>query len=283
MNVSQVSACEAIALSLSGLPEDAAYWFSPASIIPGEDSVLFITAGSTTGSYQALVTATAGDLTKSATIAVTITKKGLTLPCIIVTATYGSELAPEVQALRAFRDEKIMTTYAGSQFMRVFNAWYYSFSPEVAAFISERPSATTATKIALYPLLGILRVASSATVPIFRVNAELGAIAAGLVVSSLIGVVYFSPLISIALFAYRRYMGRSLKVSWLKYLLVPLAASFILLCVGVISRADMLTALSTAFFVLTTLALASLSAATSIASLLGGKRNKQPNCGRNER
>jgi peptide/nickel transport system substrate-binding protein len=44
--------------------------------------------------------------------------------CVIATATFGSELSPEVQFLRTFRDQKVMVTFAGSQFMVVFNASY---------------------------------------------------------------------------------------------------------------------------------------------------------------
>ena len=41
-------------------------------------------------------------------------KKG----CIIATSTYGSELSPEVQFLREFRDDTVLNTFAGSGFMK---------------------------------------------------------------------------------------------------------------------------------------------------------------------
>jgi hypothetical protein len=59
--------------------------------------------------------------------------------CIIATTTYGSELTPEVQLLRGFRDKIVLSTFAGSQFMKLFYAWYYSFSPDVAVFIASHP------------------------------------------------------------------------------------------------------------------------------------------------
>ncbi|RLG39759.1 MAG: hypothetical protein DRO05_08080, partial [Thermoproteota archaeon] len=70
--------------------------------------------------------------------------------CIIATATYGSELAEEVKFLREFRDDVVSSTFAGSQFLRAFNAWYYSFSPHVALFIAKHPMAKAVMKIVLY-------------------------------------------------------------------------------------------------------------------------------------
>ena len=49
--------------------------------------------------------------------------------CLIATATYGSELAPQVQKLRELRDNSLLTTTSGIQFMNTFNDAYYSFSP----------------------------------------------------------------------------------------------------------------------------------------------------------
>jgi len=112
--------------------------------------------------------------------------------CLIATATYGSELAPEVQFLRGFRDNMALTTFAGSQFMRLFNAWYYSFSPAVASAIASSETLRTAMRAALSPLIGILRLSTSAF-SLLSPNAEVGVIASGLVASSLIGVVYFMP------------------------------------------------------------------------------------------
>ena len=49
--------------------------------------------------------------------------------CLIATAAYGSEMAPQVQLLREIRDNQLMNTEAGSAFMSGFNEMYYSFSP----------------------------------------------------------------------------------------------------------------------------------------------------------
>jgi len=40
--------------------------------------------------------------------------------------------------------------------MKTFNAWYYSFSPYVADFISKQPLLKEVMKILLYPLIGMM-------------------------------------------------------------------------------------------------------------------------------
>lgn len=111
--------------------------------------------------------------------------------CLIATAAFGSELTPHVQFLRGFRDNHILSTASGSSFMTAFNSWYYSFSPQVADYERQQPWLQGSLRVAIYPLLGILQTAEKAytTVP-----GEYGSIAAGLVASSLIGAVYFSPI-----------------------------------------------------------------------------------------
>jgi peptide/nickel transport system substrate-binding protein len=110
--------------------------------------------------------------------------------CLIATAAFGSELSPQVGFLRNFRDNHILSTAAGSSFMNVFNTWYYSFSPYIADYERDQPWLQQTIKTAIYPLLGILTLAEKAysTMP-----GEYGSVAAGLVASSLIGAVYFTP------------------------------------------------------------------------------------------
>src|SRR5215213_7416996 len=47
--------------------------------------------------------------------------------CLIATAAFGSELSPQVQYLRNFRDHYILSTVSGSAFMDTFNSIYYTF------------------------------------------------------------------------------------------------------------------------------------------------------------
>ena len=110
--------------------------------------------------------------------------------CLIATAAFGSELTPQVQYLRHFRDQFILSTVSGSAFMNSFNSVYYSFSPQVADYERQQPWLQTTMKAALYPLFGILTVAEQSYA---TVGGEAGAILAGATVSALIGVVYLMP------------------------------------------------------------------------------------------
>jgi len=112
--------------------------------------------------------------------------------CIIATAAYGSELAAEVQFLRSFRDDVIMSTESGRAFMNVFNKWYYSFSPQVANVISSNQLLRDAAKTSLYPLIGVLSTSASMQ-SVLAFNPELATITAGLVASALVGLVYLFP------------------------------------------------------------------------------------------
>ena len=73
--------------------------------------------------------------------------------CLIATATFGSELTPQVQFLREIRDNTVLQTESGSAFMTGFNQFYYSFSPAIADYERENPAFKEAVKITLTPLL----------------------------------------------------------------------------------------------------------------------------------
>jgi len=73
--------------------------------------------------------------------------------CLIATAAYGSEMAPQVQFLREIRDGKVMATQSGTAFMTGFNQFYYSFSPAVADLERESPVFKETVKLALTPML----------------------------------------------------------------------------------------------------------------------------------
>ena len=78
--------------------------------------------------------------------------------CLIATAAYGSEMAPQVQFLREIRDGKIMATQSGTAFMTGFNQFYYSFSPAIADYERENPVFKEAVKVTLTPLLTSLAI-----------------------------------------------------------------------------------------------------------------------------
>jgi hypothetical protein len=73
--------------------------------------------------------------------------------CLIATAAYGSEMAPQVQFLREIRDNTILQTKSGNVFMTGFNQFYYSFSPVIADYERESPVFKEAVKLTFTPLL----------------------------------------------------------------------------------------------------------------------------------
>jgi len=127
--------------------------------------------------------------------------------CLIASADYGSELEPEVQFLRGFRDQSVEATFAGSSFMRIFNAFYYSFSPAVASSVTQYQILREAMKALLYPLVVVLRSAST-VFGAFSFTSEFGMAASGVAASALIGLVYITPLAIMASVFSRRLRRR---------------------------------------------------------------------------
>ena len=82
--------------------------------------------------------------------------------CLIATAAYGSEFAPQVQQLREIRDNQLMNTEAGSAFMSSFNEAYYSFSPYIADMERESPIFKEIVKAGLTPMLSTLAIMENA-------------------------------------------------------------------------------------------------------------------------
>lgn len=78
--------------------------------------------------------------------------------CLIATATFGTELAPQVQQLRELRDSTLLQTNSGSSFMIGFNQIYYSFSPTIADLERQNPVFKEAVKLTITPLLTSLSI-----------------------------------------------------------------------------------------------------------------------------
>jgi len=78
--------------------------------------------------------------------------------CLIATATFGSELAPQVQQLRELRDNSLLQTHSGTAFMSGFNEFYYSFSPTIADLERENPVFKEAVKFGITPLITSLSI-----------------------------------------------------------------------------------------------------------------------------
>jgi hypothetical protein len=187
---------------------------------------------------------------KSEQLSAQFTVTGVTAPpCIIATVTFGSEAAPAVQYLRNFRDQLALSTRAGSAFMVVFNAWYYSFSPTVAMYIAAHDPLRAPIRAILYPLLGVLGV-STFTYSLFSATPEFAIVMAGLVASSLIGLVYLTPFMLVgmrALTRRRKIQTRSVA----KGSLLLLAGALALLAAGEVAGSFLMLAVASSAIVLT--------------------------------
>jgi prepilin-type N-terminal cleavage/methylation domain-containing protein len=69
--------------------------------------------------------------------------------CFIATAAYGSPEAPAVMLLRDFRDEILLKTKPGEEFV----TWYYRVSPPLAKIITDNSFLKFVTQILLVPLI----------------------------------------------------------------------------------------------------------------------------------
>lgn len=69
--------------------------------------------------------------------------------CFIATAAYGSPMAPQVNILRAFRDQYLLTNALGRWLVKQ----YYTYSPHWAKKIKKRDGARAAVRVALSPVV----------------------------------------------------------------------------------------------------------------------------------
>ena len=221
------------------------------------------------GSTSTTLTTVPTTVTKTTTVSSATTVP--TIPpipkCIIASAAYGSELSPPVQALRNFRDNLVLKTFAGTEFMKAFNAWYYSFSPGVASVVSNSPSLAFIVRALIYPLIGILQ-AATAVYALFRFNPELGVTITGLLASSLIGLVYHTPWITPLLIAAKKKRGFEMKMRYLAPFIGAWIISLILIGIAGILLVPTLMMVASAAFVLLSLGLSATGAATLITRKL---------------
>ena len=80
--------------------------------------------------------------------------------CLIATASFGSELAPQVQMLRETRDNVLLQTRSGTTFMIAFNQFYYTFSPTVAEWEKQNAIFKEIIKTTITPLIATLSILS---------------------------------------------------------------------------------------------------------------------------
>jgi peptide/nickel transport system substrate-binding protein len=232
-------------------------------MVPGQEGGAGIVVTERLQTYKAASYSVVADSDQYVSDAVTFRAAGLgagsgTTPsnstqsgCLIATAAFDSELAPQVQALRDFRDGIALKTAAGASFMSVFNSVYYSFSPQVADYEREQPWLKGAVRASVYPLLGILDL-STAVYDALAFNEEAAIVGAGVAASSLIGLLYFAPVAAAVAVAGRRkqwnmkHAKRALLIAW--------AASLAAVFAGEIAANGELLMFGTALLVLSAIA-----------------------------
>ena len=113
--------------------------------------------------------------------------------CLIATAAYGSELAPQVQLLREIRDNTLLSTDSGTSFMTGFNQFYYSFSPAVADLERENAVFRDAVRVAITPGLYTLNIMTLADQ-----NSDASVIAFGLLaIAAMAGIYVAGPVLTV--------------------------------------------------------------------------------------
>jgi len=113
--------------------------------------------------------------------------------CLIATAAYGSELAPQVQHLRELRDNHLLQTSYGSVFMTGFNQFYYSFSPTIADLERENPIFKELVKLGITPLISSLSLLNYADL-----DSEYSVLGYGLSIIALnVGIYFVSPFVGL--------------------------------------------------------------------------------------
>jgi len=77
--------------------------------------------------------------------------------CFIATATYDTPSAKEVELLRDFRDQYLLTNPVGEK----LTSLYYKCSPPIADFIDEHPAMKPSLRVGLFPAVAVSNMAVS--------------------------------------------------------------------------------------------------------------------------
>ncbi|MFQ5950888.1 MAG: CFI-box-CTERM domain-containing protein [Candidatus Geothermarchaeales archaeon] len=185
--------------------------------------------------------------------------------CVIATAAFGSEMDANVEAMRRLRDDRVMTTFTGSNFMQAFNAWYYSWSPPVADLIRTNEILRQAARLVLYPVVASVGAAEK-TYSALPFNEELAATASILTAASISGAAYIAPLILALGFISERLHLRNPSQAWRHknhlILFFFLAASALTLLGGATHSAELNTIGVTTLALATTVSIALVTAET---------------------
>lgn len=113
--------------------------------------------------------------------------------CLIATAAFGTEMAPQVQRLREIRDNVVYSTVSGTAFMATFNELYYMVSPHIADYQRQDPAFGGVVRGAIYPMVHSLGLMGYA-----EPGDELGVLGLGTAVLAMnLGLYVATPLLAI--------------------------------------------------------------------------------------
>jgi hypothetical protein len=196
--------------------------------------------------------------------------------CLIVTATFGSPIATEVQLVRDFRDDTIRKSYMGSRYVTALNAIYYSFSPAVARTIDENPSVKPAMRVVLAPLIGIVLV-SQGVYSLLSFSPGIATVIFIISGGALVGLVYVLPVMLPALWVAMKRRWQIPVVSSLKPLAFLWAGLLAALVFSAFFAIDIIAILSSGLLFACTVFLT----AGAVALYLSGYLGIRP-AGRNE-
>lgn len=153
-------------------------------------------------------------------------------------------------------------------FMQTFNAWYYGWAPSLTYAAARNGLFLDVLRVGVYPLIGILYAAYFSYAVVSPMSAEAGALAAGVVAASLIGLVYVAPVAYVSLRLARR---RTKFLTPAKAHLLPasgwIAASVLMIGAAYVSGSALLMGLGTASLTISMLSVGSLLGALAFTSV----------------
>jgi len=185
--------------------------------------------------------------------------------CLIVTATFGSPMAGEVQLVREFRDSTIKQDYLGSRYVTALNALYYSFSPSVARAIEENPSVKPVMRVALAPLLAIVLL-SKEVYSLLSFSPGIATFVFIIIGGALVGLAYVLPVMVPALWIAMRRNWQVPSMRTLKPVAYLWAGLLIALVIGDVLKIDIVAILSSGLLFICTM----LLTAGAVAIFLSG-------------
>ena len=266
-----------LTISPVNLPNGVSYSLQPKqiSLSAGENAsstlMLQVNGNATPRTVEVTFQGSDGETAHSVGILLAITNSTTAPPppqsqCLIATATFGSELSPQVELLRNFR-ARVITSRTGASFLLIFNTWYYSFSPYVAAYISSHSTSRWVMNGVLYPLIEILTLASELYTAL-PASPEYATLLSGLLASSTIGVFYLGLPLTIIKRKFKITTGTCL---WICGASLPCGLCSILLGLNLENTALLMAA--GPFTVLSTMCGSAALTAEMLARILGALNN----------